>query len=184
MPSAPGGWSWTDLGEIKTGNTLKRWNIAVKYRAFDSIRDLALIKTPTEEFLETLRNGNFSTKAFWRRIHNFALDMDWIPNAIISKRQWSKIRFNAKRAITLLENQSILTKQKNPEYYAYYELLWHLEGSQNDIANLYAENVNWSPDHRISPVENRQPLDVAFWQFSRGNFKSVAETGAIVSPNH
>ena len=35
------------------------------------------------------------------------------------------------------------TEEKNPEYYAYYELLWHLGGSQSDIANLCAENVNW-----------------------------------------
>jgi integrase len=131
------------LGEMKTGNTLKRWNIAVKDRAFDSIRDLALIKTPAEQFLEALHKGTVSTNVFLRRIHNFALDMDWIPKAIIPKRQWPKIEFNAKRAITLSEHQSILTKEKNPEYYAYYELLWHLGGSQSDIANLCAENVNW-----------------------------------------
>ena len=131
------------LGEMKTGNTLKRWNIAVKDRAFDSIRDLALIKTPAEQFLEALHKGTVSTNVFLRRIHNFALDMDWIPKAIIPKRQWPKIEFNAKRAITLSEHQSILAQEKNPEYYAYYELLWHLGGSQSDIANLCAENVNW-----------------------------------------
>ena len=88
------------LGEMKTGNTLKRWNVAVKDRAFDSFRDLALTKTPAELFLEALHKGTVSTNVFLRRIHNFALDMDWIPKAIIPKRQWPKIEFNAKRAIT------------------------------------------------------------------------------------
>jgi integrase len=131
------------LGEMKTGNTLKRWNVAIKDRTFDAFRDLALIKTSAELFLEALHKGSVSTNVFLRRIHNFALDMDWIPKAIIPKRQWPKIEFNAKRAITLAEHQSILSQEKNPEYYAYYELLWHLGGSQSDIANLCAENVNW-----------------------------------------
>jgi integrase len=131
------------MGEMKTGNTLKRWEVAVKDRAFDSFRDLPLIKTPAELFLEALHKGSVSTNVFLRRIHNFALDMDWIPKAIIPKRQWPKIEFNAKRAITQEEHQSILAQEKNPEYYAYYELLWHLGGSQSDIASLCAENVNW-----------------------------------------
>jgi hypothetical protein len=117
------------LGEMKTANTLKCWNTAVKEPAFDSFRGLALIKTPAELFLEALHKGMVSTNVFLRRIHNFALDMDWIPKAIIPKRQWPKIEFNAKRAITLEEHLAILAQEKNPEYYVYYELLWHLGGS-------------------------------------------------------
>jgi integrase len=131
------------LGDMKSGNTQKRWDTAIKDRAFDSFRNLALIKTPAELFLEALHTGTVSTNVFLRRIHNFALDMDWIPKAIIPKRQWPKIEFNAKRAITWAEQQTILAQEKNPEYYAYYELLWHLGGSQSDIANLCAENVDW-----------------------------------------
>ena len=130
------------MGELKSGNTRKRWDTAVKDRAFDTFRNLALIKTQAEHFLEALHAGTVSTNVFLRRIHNFALDMDWIPKAIIPKRQWPKIEFNAKRAITWAEHQSILAQEKNPEYYAYYELLWHLGGSQSDIANLCAENVD------------------------------------------
>jgi integrase len=131
------------MGELKSGNTRKRWDTAVKDRAFDTFRNLALIKTQAEHFLEALHQGTVSTNVFLRRIHNFALDMDWIPKAIIPKRQWPKIEFNAKRAITWAEHQAILAQEKNPEYYAYYELLWHLGGSQSDIANLCAENVDW-----------------------------------------
>jgi integrase len=128
---------------MKSGNTRKRWDTAVKDRAFDSFRNLALSKTPAELFLDALHSGTVSTNVFLRRIHNFALGMDWIPKAIIPKRQWPRIEFHAKRAITLTEHQAILTQEKNPEYHAYYELLWHLGGSQSDIANLNAENVDW-----------------------------------------
>jgi len=132
------------MGELKTGNTRKRWDVAVKDPAFDTFRDLVLIKTPAELLFEALHKGTVSTNVFLRRIHNFALDMDWIPKAIIPKRQWPKIEFNAKRAITQAEHRAILAQEKNPEYYAYYELLWYLGGSQSDIANLSAENVNWA----------------------------------------
>jgi integrase len=131
------------MAEPKSGNTRKRWDTAVKDPAFDTFRNLALIKTQAEHFLEALHQGTVSTNVFLRRIHNFALDMDWIPKAIIPKRQWPKIQFNAKRAITWAEHQSILAQENNPEYYAYYEMLWHLGGSQSDIANLCAENVDW-----------------------------------------
>ncbi len=127
------------MGELKSGNTRKRWDMAVKDRAFDPFRSLALIKTQAEHFLTALQEGTVSTNVFLRRIHNFALDMDWIPKAIIPKRQWPRIEFHAKRAITWPEHQAILAQEKNPEYCAYYELLWHLGGSESDIANRLFE---------------------------------------------
>ena len=172
------------MGEMKTGNTLKRWNVAVKDRAFDAFRDLALIKTPAELFLEALHKGSVSTNVFLRRIHNFALDMDWIPKAIIPKRQWPKIEFNAKRAITQAEHQSILAQEKNPEYYAYYEMLWHLGGSQSDIANLCAENVNWE-DRTVAYFRMKTGSRVMF-HFGESVveiLKSLPQRGVVISPH-
>jgi hypothetical protein len=42
------------------------------------------------------------------------------------------------------EHQSILASERNPEWHAFYELLWHLGGSQTDVATLQAENIDWS----------------------------------------
>jgi hypothetical protein len=81
---------------------------------------------PAELFLEALHKGTVSMNIFLRRIHNFALDMDGIPKAIIPKRQWPKIEFNPKRAITLEEHLAIFAQENTPEYYAYYELFWHM----------------------------------------------------------
>jgi integrase len=133
-----------EMGRTKTGNTKKRWDVAVKDKAFTSIQNLPLIKTQGEHFLEVLHQGSVSTNVFLRRIHNFALDMDWIAKPVVPKRQWPKIEFKVKRAITSEEHQKILAKEKNPEYFNYYELLWHLGGSQSDIANLCAEDINWT----------------------------------------
>jgi len=50
--------------------------------------------------------------------------------------------FKEKRAITPEEHQKILAAESNQEWRAFYELLWHLGGSQTDIATLCAENVD------------------------------------------
>src|ERR1051326_7969816 len=132
-----------EMGKAKSGNTKRRWDVAMKDKAFDPIRNLVLIKTQGEQLFEVLHKGTVSTNVFLRRLHNFALDMNWIPRSVIAKRQWPAIEFKPKRAITLAEHQKIIAQEKNPEYLAYYELLWHLGGSQSDIANLCAEDVDW-----------------------------------------
>ena len=63
--------------------------------------------------------------------------------SIIPKRQWPTVQFKEKRAITIAEHQAIISREKNLERKTYYELCWHLGGSQGDIANLKAEDVDW-----------------------------------------
>jgi hypothetical protein len=132
-----------EMGRAKSGNTKKRWDVAMKDKAFDLIRDLALIKTQGEHFFEALHKGTVSTNVFLRRLQNFALDMDWIPKSVIPKRQWPAIQFKEKRAITFAEHQAIVEREQNPERKKFYELCWHLGGSQGDIACLNAEDVDW-----------------------------------------
>jgi integrase len=131
------------MGETKSASTKKRWDTAIKDKAFDQIRTLALIKTQAEHFLDAMHKGSVSTNVFLRRIHNFALDMNWIPRSIIPKRQWPAVHFKDKRAITCEEHQKIIGREKNLERKRFYELCWHLGGSQGDIASLKAEDVDW-----------------------------------------
>ena len=132
-----------EMGRAKTGSTKKRWDVAMKDKAFSQIRDLALIKTQAEHFFDALHKGTVSTNVFLRRLQNFALDMNWIPRSIIPKRQWPAIQFKEKRGITFDEHQAIISREKNPERKKFYELCWHLGGSQGDIASLTAEDVDW-----------------------------------------
>jgi integrase len=131
------------MGETKAGSTKKRWDTAMKDKAFDQIRALALIKTQAEHFLDAMHKGSVSTNVFLRRIHNFALDMNWIPRSIIPKRQWPAVHFKEKRAVTCEEHQAIIGREQNLERKKFYELCWHLGGSQGDIASLKAEDVDW-----------------------------------------
>jgi hypothetical protein len=129
---------------IKTGPTQARWKSAAKDKAFDLIRDRILIETQAEHFLAVLRAGTVSTNAFLRKVHNFALDMNWLPATVIPRRQWPAIHYKEKRAITIEEHQKIIAAEVNPERNRLYQLCWHLGASQGDIANLKGEDVDWT----------------------------------------
>jgi integrase len=132
-----------EMGRVKSGSTKKRWDVAMKDKSFDQLRRLTLVKTQAEHFFEALHQGTVSTNVFLRRLQNFALDMNWIPRSIIPKRQWPAIQFKEKRGITFDEHQTIINREKNPERKKFYELCWHLGGSQGDIACLHGEDVDW-----------------------------------------
>jgi integrase len=127
----------------KTGSTKIRWERAAKSKPFDSIRNLIVANTKADDFLTALNNGKVSTNVFLRRLHNYALDMNWLLAPVIAKRAWPKIKFGEKRAITFAEHQRIIEREQNPERKAYYELCWHIGASQSDVANLKAENIDW-----------------------------------------
>ena len=130
--------------QIKSGPTQARWQSAAKDKAFNLIRDRVLIETQAEHLLEVLRVGTVSTNAFLRKIHNFAIDMNWLPATVIPRRQWPAIHYKEKRAITLEEHQKILAAEVNPERKTLYQLCWHLGASQGDIAALKGEDVDWA----------------------------------------
>jgi integrase len=132
-----------EMTATKTGVTKIRYERAMRDKAFDLIRNLPILETHAEHFLKVLRNGTVCTNLYLRRIHNFALDMDWLPKAILPKKQWPKIQFKDKRAITWNEHQAIIARERNIERRLFYALAWHLGAAQSDLANLKAEDVNW-----------------------------------------
>ena len=132
-----------EIIKTKNGKTRLRWENAKKDFAFDLIRERALLETRAEHFLAVLEKGRVSTNVFLRRVHNFALDMGWLLAPVIIKRQWPKVVYREKRAITTEEHKKIVARELNPEKAAFYELCWHLGGSQSDVVSLSAEDVDW-----------------------------------------
>lgn len=132
-----------EMVKLKKHSTQHRWQTAVKDKALDGIRNLPVLQTRPEHFLRALEGGTVSTNVYLRRIHNFALDMTWLPWPVIVKRQWPKVEFKDKRAITLAEHLAIVAREQNPERKAFYKLAWCLGASQSDLAFLEAENVDW-----------------------------------------
>jgi integrase len=148
-----------EIIQIKSGPTQARWKSAAKDKAFDLIRNRILIETQAEHLLEVLRTGTVSTNAFLRKVHNFALDMNWLPATVIPRRQWPAIHYKEKRAITWDEHQKIIAAEVNPERKTLYQLCWHLGASQGDIANLKGEDVDWT-DSTVSFVRKKTGVPV------------------------
>jgi integrase len=147
------------LTNTKQGANQHRWRTAAKDKAFVPLLPRVIIETPAELLLKVLQSGSVSTNVFLRRLHNFCVDMNWLPWPLIPKRQWPAVRFKAKRAITLEEHQRIIAAEVNPERKALYQLCWHLGASQGDIANLTGEDVDW-PNGTISFVRRKTGVPV------------------------
>jgi hypothetical protein len=55
------------------------------------------------------------TNVFLRRVHNFALDVGWLPRPVVVKRRWLAIEFKDKRAVTSEEQRrQIPTRNNSP----------------------------------------------------------------------
>src|SRR5580704_2018619 len=131
------------LTATKQDANRERWLRVVKDRALAPLLPRVIIETQGEMLLKVLQSGTVSTNVYLRRLHNFCLDMSWLPWPLIPKRQWPAVRFKDKRAITLEEHCRIVAREKNPERKAFYQLAWHLGASQSDLAHLQAEDMDW-----------------------------------------
>jgi integrase len=133
-----------ELVKTKQGANAYRWQTALKDQALAKILELPLVETRADHFLTALAVGTVSTNVFLRRLHNFAFGLGWLLCPVLPPRQWPKVQHKSKRAISRAEHLKIIARELNPERRAYYELLWELGGSQGDIAQLSAEDVDWA----------------------------------------
>jgi hypothetical protein len=155
--------AFTAITENKHGPTQERWQRAIKQKAFDLILPLIIIETQAEQLFACLKAGTVSTNVHLRELHNFCIGMNWLAWPIIPKRLWPKIEYKPKRAITAEEHQRIIEREPNPENRSFYELCWHLGGSQTDVANLDAENIDWND--RVISYARRKTGSRAFIHF-------------------
>ena len=148
--------------EKKTDETRRRWDVAIKDKNFDRLRNIKVAETRAEHFDRALAAGKVSTNVYLRRIHNHALGMDWLLRPVIPRLQWPRPIFKTKRAITFEEHRRIIDAETaaalrnqgsrnsdKPHYDErrdFYELLWHTGAAQTDAACLMAEDIDW--DHR------------------------------------
>ena len=152
-----------EIVKLKHNETQRRWLVAVKDKALDGIRALPILETRAEQFLRAMEKGKVSTNIYLRRIHNFALGMNWLPVPVIPKRMWPGFSFKDKRAITHEEHKAIVAREQNPERKAFYQLAWALGASQSDIAFLESENIDWN--NKIVGYERKKTGERAFVRF-------------------
>ena len=132
------------LTNTKLGANKERWERVVKDAALMPLLPLVIIETKGEALLRAMQAGTVSTNVFLRRLHNFCVDMNWLPWPLVPKRQWPAVEYKEKRAVTLEEHQRIIAAEVNPERKVFYHLCWQLGGSQGDIAHLKGEDVDWT----------------------------------------
>jgi integrase len=165
---------------LKSGPTQARWQAAMKDKAYDLIRNRRLIETGSEHFLQVLNAGTISTNMFLRRLHNFAIGMHWLPWPVLPRLKWPAVEHKERRAITADEHRIIIEREHNPEIRAYYQLLWHLGGSQTDIAELAAEDIDWK-DRTISYHRRKTavPVVITFGADAASVLESLPKFGAL-----
>jgi len=128
----------------KKGANKERWLRVAKDKALAPLLPKVIIETQGELLLRVLQCGKVSTNVYLRRLHNFCVDMNWLPWPLVPKRQWPAVEYKEKRAITLAEHLAIVARENNPERKAFYKLAWYLGASQSDLAFLQAEDVDWN----------------------------------------
>jgi len=168
------------LVRTKLGANRHRWETAIRDPAFDLIRTVLLFETQPGQLFRVLERGTVATNVFLRRIHNFAVDVGWLPWPSIPKRQWPTVKYGDKRAILIEEHRAIIGAERNPERRAFYELCWHLGGSQGDIANLLATDIDWN--QQIVSYRRQKTKTVALLRFGdelTSNLRQLPSVGPL-----
>jgi hypothetical protein len=133
------------LTNTKQGANKERWQRVCKDHALAPLWPRVLIETQGELLLRVMQSGTVSNNVYLRRLHNFCVDMNWLPWLLLPKRQWPAVRFKDKRAITWDEHSRIVAREQNAERKAFYMLAWHIGASQSDLAHLRAESFLPAP---------------------------------------
>lgn len=140
--------TWTDVMEqmCRRGKPSSQLRCRRVFRSdhFDSIRDKVLVQTTADDLLTILNTSGNSISHYLRRLHNFALDLHWLPWPALPKAGWPRIKTKKFRAITAEEHERIIASELNAEKRAYYEFLWHTGAAQSDGAEMTAEKFNWN----------------------------------------
>jgi integrase len=153
------------LMSTKQGANQHRWKTAAKDKALATLLPQVIIESKGESILKVLQMGTVSTNVYLRRLHNFCVDMNWLPWPLVPKRQWPAVEFKEKRSITLAEHLAIVEREQNLERKAFYKLAWYLGASQTDLAELNAEDVDWE-NHVIS-YARRKTGSIAMMRLDR-----------------
>jgi hypothetical protein len=83
------------------------WLTAIRDQAFNLIRKSTLVETRPEDFKAVLEAERVATNVYLRKLHNFALDVNWLLGPVLPKAQWPKVKYPPTRAITEDEHRRI-----------------------------------------------------------------------------
>jgi len=110
-------------------------------------------------------------------MHNFAIDMNWLPASVLPKRQWPAVKFKPKRAITLAEHEKSSPRNETPNGRPF---TLAPGSSQGDIASLKGEDVDWE-NQTISFTRKKTgvPVIVHLGSEALNVFKDLPSEGTL-----
>ena len=141
--------TWGQLIELVAqgyqGSTANRWRKFAKSAPLKILINLPLYQSEAVHFLAVLdhKKAGVSTNVWLRILHNRALDLGWLLSPVLKKRLWPKVKYKGRRGITAEEHAKVLVSENLEDYRQFFRLLWETGGSQTDIVNLTAENIDW-----------------------------------------
>jgi integrase len=124
-------------------STRQRYEEAFREPVLARFGSRRLLETRAADILQLLKAGTTSTNLYFRRLHNFAHTLGWLPWPILNARQWPAVQHKQKRGITWEEHRLLVDTEKNAECQAFLELAWHVGAAQIDLVSLTAENIDW-----------------------------------------
>jgi integrase len=142
--------TWGQLIELVAlgyvGATAVRWRKFAKSAPLKLLINLPLYQTEAVHILAVLdhKKAGVSTNVWLRILHNRALDLGWLLAPALNKKLWPKVKYKARRAITAEEHAKVVEAERMEDYAQFFRLLWETGGSQTDIANLRAEDIDWT----------------------------------------
>ena len=139
-----------------------------------------VIETTGDMLLDVMANGTVCTNVYLRRWHNFALDLNWLPLPLIPKSRWPAVRHKDQRGITLDEHRRIVERENNPERKAFYEICWQVGGSQSDVAELKADNIDWTTRTlNFIRMKTKEPVHLVIGQALEKLLRSLPQSGPL-----
>jgi integrase len=128
------------------GATAVRWRKFAKSAPLKVLASLPIYQTEAAHILAVLdhKKAGVSTNVWLRILHNRALDLGWLLAPALHKKLWPKVKYKVRRGITADEHAKIIASEQMEDYARFFRMLWETGGSQTDIANLNAEDVDWT----------------------------------------
>jgi hypothetical protein len=83
------------IDKKKEGACKHRWETARKDKALKSFWKLKVVETRVDQMLMLLKK--VSANVYLRRLHNYALDMNWLAWSIVPKHRWPKVVYKQRK---------------------------------------------------------------------------------------
>jgi hypothetical protein len=140
--------TWEDVFKEMTARyqepTRTRFQKFARSRPIFIIKDVRLTETESAHFLEVLNHpsAGASTNKWLRIVHNRALDLNWLPMPVMTRKAWPPFRTKRAQAIARKQHEKLIETEQDPEFRYYLEMLWETGGSQTDTAELRRDNID------------------------------------------